>query len=242
MKATNFLMTATLLIAIVIFFSCNKKDDNHPEPQTGYFAKSMTIKWDGKHYMKINFRYDGNNRLISQTFDDLIFTYEYNDQGQLSVMRFDDYEWYSIDYENNVIVKIVKYNMGTDRVLDESPVTFSNGIYSINGEEICKVDNQDQLLELYRVGVKFSYGEGAGVHQHLALSPARYLVLEGEFVGYDLALSHKELVSWLEMDTSLTFESQRNEQGLITSIQLTSVYDEEYQWDIEYEERELVGL
>src|SRR5690606_19083738 len=157
-------------------------------------------------------------------------------------MRFDDYEWYSIDYENNVIVKIVKYDMGTDRVLDESPVTFSNGIYSINGEEICKVDNQDQLLELYRVGVKFSYVEGAGVHQHLALSPARYLVLDGEFVGYDLALSHKELVSWLEMDTSLSSDIQRNEHGRILSIELTSVYYEEYEWDIESEELGIVGL
>lgn len=226
------------MLTSILFSSCSK-DDSLPEPRTGYFVKSITVSESGDKSLDINFRYDSSNRIIEETLDSDTITYAYNDRGQLTNYSLNDDEIYSFEYMNNVIIKIVEHNPNTNKVTDEIPVTFSNGTYSINGEAVCKVDDQNQLLELSSDDVVFLYGEKAGVHQHLTLSPARYLI-RGNELGYDLILSNKELLGWEQEGSVISMESQRNEQGLITTIMARTIFDEEYQWDIEYEQRNLV--
>ncbi|MGV3761181.1 hypothetical protein [Parapedobacter sp.] len=237
----NFLTKAIFLMLIsILSFSCNKKDDNLPEPQIGYFVKKITVREANDEYMMIDFRYDGNNRIIRQAIDTDTVRYAYNEWGQLTRYRLNDEESYRFEYMDNIITRILEHDPQTDEVVDEIPVTFSNGTYSIRGEVICKVDDQGQLLELPTEDIVFSYGEEAGVHRHLTLSPARYFLLGGEFIVYDLTLSNKELLGWAQEGSMVSMENQRSEQGLITTITVTTLYDKEFQWDIEYEERELV--
>lgn len=230
---------AFLILISVLSFSC-KKDDNLLEPQTGYFVKKVTVRKAGEEYMKIDFRYDNNNRIIEQAVDTDTVWYAYNDQGQLTHYLLNDDESYRFEYKNNIITRILKHDPQTDEVVEEIPVTFSNGTYSINGDMICKVGDRGQLLELPTEDIVFSYGKESGVHRHLMLSPARYFLPGDEFIVYDLTLSNKELLGWEQEGSKVSMQNQRNEQGLITTIRVTTLYDKEFQWDIEYEERELV--
>lgn len=228
------------MLVSILSFSCSKEEDNLPEPQTGYFVKEITIHEASDVYMKIDFRYDSNNRIIEQVTDTDTTRYVYNEVGQLTRYRLNDEESYRFEYVNTIITRILEHDPQTDEVVDEIPVTFSNGTYSINGDTICKVGDQGQLLELPTEDIVFSYGEEAGVHRHLTLSPARYFLPGGEFIVYDLTLSNKELLGWEQEGSKVSMENQRNEQGLITTISVTTLYDKEFKWDIEYEERELV--
>lgn len=227
------------MLASTLSLSCSK-DDSSPQPQTGYFVKKIIVWKADDKYMKIDFRYDANNRIIEQAIDTDTIRYAYNGGGQLTHYRFNDEESYRFEYVNKTITRIVEHDPQTDEVVDEIPVTFSNGTYSINGDTICKVADQGQLLELPAEGIVFSYGEEAGVHRHLTLNPARYFRPGGEFIVSDLTLSNKELLGWEQEGSKVFMKNQRNEQGLITNISLTTLYDKEFNWDIEYEERELV--
>ncbi|WP_157970305.1 hypothetical protein [Albibacterium indicum] len=241
MKTVNLLTKAIFLMLIsILSFSCNKKDDNLPEPQIGYFVKKITVREPNDEYMKIEFRYDRNNRITEQTIDANTIQYAYNDGGQVSHYRLNDEENYRFEYVNKTITKILKYDPKTDELVEEIPVTFSNGTYSIRDKVICKVGDQGQLLELPTEGIVFSYGEELGVHPHLTLSPARYFFPGDELFVYDLTLSNKELLGWEQEGSTISMENQRNEEGLITTITVTTLYNKEFQWDIEYEKRELV--
>lgn len=245
MKTIFFLRRFAFLTLIsLLSFSCSKDDSlPEPKPQTGYFVKSIIVTEteSSDESMKIGFRYDGNNRINEQTVDGHTIRYAYNDLGQLTDYSFDDDESYRFEYKNNIITKILEHDPQTDEVVDEIPIAFSNGTYSVNGEAVCKVGDQGQLLELTAEDVVFKFGDGAGVHRHLKLSPARYLVLELDFTVYDLTLSDREFLGWVQEGGNVSVESQRNEQGLITNMRIVTLYNKEYQWEIEYVERDLSG-
>src|SRR5690606_40852534 len=106
----------------------------------------------------------------------------------------------------------------TDEIVDQMSVSFSNGTYSIDGEAVCKVDEQNQLLEWYDDKVVFSYGSSAGVHEHLRLSPARYLVeLTDEYFTLDPGSSNPALTGWTHRNSVATASTAPTELGLSTS-------------------------
>ncbi|MBC9796126.1 hypothetical protein [Sinomicrobium weinanense] len=248
----NFLRNTAIFALIgLLIFSCSKDDDNNdipPQPETGYFVDTITLREaDGNIIYFTNFQYDSINRLIGQAFaeedgDIDQLEYEYNNQGQMTGYKVNGYLFYGFEYENNRITGIVEYDIDTDEVIDELPVTFSNGIYSVDGVEICKIDAQNQLLEIRGLDIAFLYGEQEGVHRHLDPVPARYLMREIDYVLADLTLSGLELKGWTEEGTlAVSTENVRNKEGLITKVIAYNPSGEElFIWDIGYKERELV--
>lgn len=234
-------ITFLAVIICAVFCSCSKDYDNLPDPQTGYFVKSATVytPWN-QDSIQIGFRYDDLNRIIEQSFDEEIITYTYNDMGELVESSLDDGPDYRFIYQNGRINQIQIIDQHTDEIVDQMPVSFSNGIYSVDGAPVCKVDRQNQLLEWYDDNVVLSYGTATGVHEHLKLSAARYLVeLTDEYFILDLGCSNRELTGWMQGDTEVTVNSLRNDQGLITSISTIRNQEAFAKWEIKYEERQL---
>lgn len=238
------LLIRTVLLAVIIssvLFSCSKDDDNAPDPQTGYFVKSVTVytPWN-RDSIQIGFRYDDRNRIIEQSFGEDLITYTYNDIGELVESSIGNGPAYHFIYQSGHINQIQVVDRDTDEIVDQISVSFSNGTYSIDGEAVCKVDEQNQLLEWYDDKVVFSYGSSAGVHEHLRLSPARYLVeLTDEYFTLDLGCSNRELTGWTQGNSVVTAKSVRNDQGLITSVSTVRDHEDFAKWDIEYEKRQL---
>ncbi len=252
MNTLTFLRTTVALALAALVFSCSKDDDNM-EPKTGYFAKTIKLTDEnGSLIEDITLEYDPHNRLIKETFEKeygnrTILTYDYNEKGQITAYRQDGDLLYRFVYEDNIMTKRLKYNTGTGSILEELPVSFSNGIYTMDDRDICKTDNQTQLLELSGAQPVFlSYGTENGIHANLTLSPTRYLI--DEFRGtniylYDLILSNKEFKGFAFENDNFFIENTRNEKGLISKAvgARESSGEVELIWHIEYEERNLLS-
>lgn len=224
----------------ILFLSCSN-DDRLPEPRTGHFVKRMIIEEDQDKKI-IDFVYNVQNQLIKQkTGTNNTMEFGYNELGQMIEYK-ENGKWNSrFEYNNNRISKIVSYNALSGEISKESAVTFSNGIYMTEGDTICKIDGQNQLLEIPPMGIAFTYGDAAGVHTHLKPIPAHYF-LDFNLTIYDLSLSNQELKGITTNTKSLSMENLRNDQGLITTIILTDNFTgEEVIWEVIYEERELVN-
>lgn len=238
------MLSKTILMALTsaLFFSCSKDNDRVPVIQTGYFVKAITLYESDEEYMKADFWYDDNNRIIQQVVNDDTLSYKYNNLGQLTDYSVHDDRIYRFEYTSNRISHIRVYDYETEELFSEIPVTFSNGIYTVDGEAVCKIDDRNQLLELPEFDVIFSYGEEAGVHQHLSLSAARYLVdgREQDIPFLDLSLSNQELKGWTANGSTVSAESERDADGLISTVLAQHPSREEvFRWEIDYEEREL---
>lgn len=250
-----FKRTTFFVLISILAFSCNKDDAPTQEPKTGYFAKTIKVTdEEGGLFYDITFGYDHNNRLIEETFvedngDSTTITYGYNANGQLTEYKENGNLLYRFEYEGSLIVKRIEYNTETGTMLEELPVSFSDGIYNVDNRFICKIDDNAQFLELPDLNVIFAYGVENGVHANLRLSPTRYLVDEfrgSEMYMYDLILSNKEFKGWIKEDEDENFniENTRNEEGLIVeavgSREFSGEVELEIIWQMQYEERPLV--
>lgn len=234
----NLRLCFALLISMSVI-SCSK-DDHPPEIPTGSFVKSMLFKESEEPYMRISFTYDSENRLIRQVFDKHTLFYEYNQRGELISYRKDKEEYYSFKYTNGILTAISKHDPDTREVWTELPVTFSEGIYAVDGKPVCRVDDKNQLLALPQQDAVFSYGEASGPHRNLLRSPARYMFPGGELSLYDLSLSGQELLGWAGEDYRVIVENKRNAEGQITQVLAHTSWGEEFEWTIEYEKRRLI--
>lgn len=241
-KGSPIRLLALVALSMVLV-QCSKDDGG--APQTGYFAKTIALGNSGSD-MRFDMEYDASNLIIRERItigtDISQIEYLYKDAGLISTILRDGTLIAHYEYDNSgILTKVETYDSSSGSTI-ESPVSYSDGTYSIPGlvPEI-KVDRRGQLLHHPGMDMIIAHTEGPGVHRHLSPQPVRYFGDLGAFSFYDLTLSQNAIASIELRGTLYEARYTRDGNNNITTMELVDGSTRApYQvWEIIYEERGL---